>query len=55
MEPSPLTQVSRPETFKPKIVGLYEALFKVRSAAPRHCLTTHKELLLSAPAIAGRR
>ncbi|EOD48884.1 hypothetical protein GTA08_BOTSDO07757 [Neofusicoccum parvum] len=28
MEPSPLTQVSRPETFQPKIVQLYEALFQ---------------------------
>lgn len=30
MEASPLTQQSRPETFKPKIVQLYEDLFKVR-------------------------
>jgi hypothetical protein len=29
MEASPLTQQSRPETFKPKIVQLYETLFKV--------------------------
>ncbi|KAJ5880304.1 uncharacterized protein N7473_011357 [Penicillium subrubescens] len=28
MEASPLTQQSRPETFKPKIVQLYETLFK---------------------------
>jgi hypothetical protein len=26
MEPSPLTQVSRPETFQPKILRLYETL-----------------------------
>lgn len=30
MEASPLTQQARPETFQPKIVQLYEALFKVR-------------------------
>lgn len=30
MEPSPLTQDSRPEVFQPKIIRLYEALFKVR-------------------------
>jgi hypothetical protein len=29
MEPSPLTQVSRPETFQPKIIRLYETLFSV--------------------------
>jgi hypothetical protein len=29
MEPSPLTQDSRPEIFQPKIIRLYEALFKV--------------------------
>lgn len=28
MEPSPLTQVSRPEAFQPKIVQLYENLFR---------------------------
>ncbi|KAJ4985380.1 hypothetical protein SVAN01_09135 [Stagonosporopsis vannaccii] len=31
MEPSPLTQVSRPELFQPKIISLYETLFKVRA------------------------
>ncbi len=30
MDQSPLAQQARPETFKPKIVGLYEALFKVK-------------------------
>lgn len=30
MEASPLTQQSRPDTFKPKIVQLYEDLFQVR-------------------------
>jgi hypothetical protein len=30
MEASPLTQQARPETFKPKIVQLYENLFNVR-------------------------
>ena len=29
MEPSPLTQVSRPDVFQPKIIQLYETLFKV--------------------------
>lgn len=29
MEASPLTQQTRPETFKPKIVQLYEDLFQV--------------------------
>jgi hypothetical protein len=33
MEPSPLTQDSRPEVFQPKIIRLYEALFKVRLEA----------------------
>lgn len=28
MEPSPLTQQSRPESFQPKIVRLYETLFR---------------------------
>ncbi|KAF2258639.1 DUF1741-domain-containing protein [Lojkania enalia] len=28
MEPSPLTQVSRPDSFQPKIVRLYETLFR---------------------------
>jgi hypothetical protein len=31
MEPSPLTQDSRPEIFQPKIIRLYETLFKVRA------------------------
>jgi hypothetical protein len=30
MEPSPLTQDSRPESFQPKIIRLYETLFRVR-------------------------
>ena len=30
MEASPLTQQARPDVFQPKIVQLYEALFKVR-------------------------
>ena len=30
MDPSPLTQQARPEVFKPKVVELYERLFKVR-------------------------
>ncbi|KAJ5101651.1 hypothetical protein NUU61_003873 [Penicillium alfredii] len=34
MEASPLTQQSRPETFKPKIVQLYENLFKAEDAEP---------------------
>jgi hypothetical protein len=31
MEPSPLTQDSRPQIFQPKIIRLYETLFKVRA------------------------
>jgi hypothetical protein len=31
MEPSPLTQDVRPDSFQPKIVRLYETLFKVRA------------------------
>lgn len=30
MEPSPLTRQPQPEVFQPKIVQLYESLFKVR-------------------------
>jgi hypothetical protein len=29
MEPSPLTQDVRPDSFQPKIIRLYEALFRV--------------------------
>lgn len=36
MEPSPLTQVSRPDTFQPKIVKLYEALFQLPNADEDH-------------------
>ncbi len=28
MEASPLTQQTRPSTFQPKIIGLYDSLFK---------------------------
>jgi hypothetical protein len=31
MEPSPLTQDSRPQIFQPKIIRLYETLFRVRA------------------------
>jgi hypothetical protein len=34
MEPSPLTQDSRPEIFQPKIIRLYETLFKVCPLGP---------------------
>lgn len=34
MEPSPLTQDSRPDIFQPKIIQLYKTLLKVR--APIH-------------------
>ena len=34
MEPSPLTQDSRPEVFQPKIIHLYETLFKVCPLGP---------------------
>jgi hypothetical protein len=36
MEPSPLTQVSRPDVFQPKIIQLYETLFKVCMRYCRH-------------------
>lgn len=41
MEPSPLTQVSRPELFQPKIISLYETLFKVRMRPFRRQSRTH--------------
>ena len=34
MEPSPLTQQARPEVFQPKVVELYERLFKVTTTIP---------------------
>ena len=34
MEASPLTQQSRPEIFQPKVVQLYESLFKVCRPPP---------------------
>ncbi|ENI05489.1 hypothetical protein COCC4DRAFT_81118 [Bipolaris maydis ATCC 48331] len=34
MEPSPLTQVSRPQIFQPKIIHLYETLFKQTDDEP---------------------
>jgi hypothetical protein len=48
MEPSPLTQDSRPEIFQPKIIRLYETLFKVRAdwssvALPRTELLTSRQ------------
>lgn len=40
MEASPLTRQPPPEVFKPKIVQLYESLFKVGSASfPPHART----------------
>lgn len=36
MEPSPLTQDSRPEIFQPKIIRLYEQLFRVRFSSKGH-------------------
>jgi hypothetical protein len=65
MEPSPLTQDSRPEIFQPKIIRLYETLFKVRAdwssvALPRTELLTSRqeddedtELFLHRPDPAG--
>ena len=43
MEASPLTQQSRPETFKPKIVQLYETLFKV---CPSTCILSASQPIL---------
>lgn len=40
MEASPLTQQNRPETFQPKIVQLYETLFKV-CPSPMYANTTY--------------
>ena len=34
MEPSPLTQQARPEVFIPKVVELYEKLFRVGYNVP---------------------
>lgn len=41
MEVSPLTQQVRPETFQPKIVQLYEALFKACPTSPSNRLDTN--------------
>lgn len=41
MEPSPLTQVSRPELFQPKIISLYETLFKVRACRLNGVIVAH--------------
>ena len=35
MEQSPLTRQTPPETFQPKIIQLYESLFKVRFGSLR--------------------
>jgi hypothetical protein len=47
MEPSPLTQDSRPEIFQPKIITLYETLFKVRaykSSTANKALMLHRKM-----------
>jgi hypothetical protein len=36
MEASPLSQQARPESFQPKVVSLYETLFKVESTPQLH-------------------
>lgn len=36
MEPSPLTRQPQPDVFQPKIVQLYESLFKVRFPSSFH-------------------
>jgi hypothetical protein len=38
MEVSPLSQQLRPESFQPKVVRLYESLFKVRRPTPQYSL-----------------
>lgn len=43
MEPSPLTQVSRPDTFQPKVVQLYEALFQQPDAQVEEQELEHSE------------
>ncbi|EFQ35310.1 uncharacterized protein GLRG_10454 [Colletotrichum graminicola M1.001] len=42
MEASPLTRQPPPEVFKPKIVELYESLFKVRKTPRRACTTQQR-------------
>ena len=45
MEPSPLTQVLRPDFFQPKIVRLYETLFRVRVLL-RTCPAFYTQLMV---------
>jgi hypothetical protein len=49
MEASPLTQQTRPETFTPKIVQLYENLFKVCPSNPILPAPTHSDIQLQTP------
>ncbi|KAH6621617.1 hypothetical protein B0J18DRAFT_432959 [Chaetomium sp. MPI-SDFR-AT-0129] len=49
MEPSPLTHQPRPEVFQPKIVRLYEALFKDDSDEVEHSEGFWKEFFLLRP------
>lgn len=41
MEASPLTRQLPPEVFTPKIIQLYDSLFKVSSQLPALCLPLH--------------
>ncbi|KAK8165689.1 hypothetical protein BKA80DRAFT_271969 [Phyllosticta citrichinensis] len=49
MEPSPLTQQSRPETFTPKIVQLYELLFTEQDDEPEFSEGFWQEFFLLKP------
>jgi hypothetical protein len=45
MEPSPLTQQSRPEVFQQKIVELYDGLFKVTFQAGLRTVDANDNML----------
>ncbi|KAL5113444.1 hypothetical protein ACEQ8H_008688 [Pleosporales sp. CAS-2024a] len=55
MEPSPLTQDSRPEVFQPKIVRLYETLFKEEEEDTELSDGFWQEFFLHRPDAAGLR
>ncbi|KAF2090361.1 DUF1741-domain-containing protein [Saccharata proteae CBS 121410] len=55
MEPSPLTQQERPESFKPKIVHLYEELFNSPDEDAEHTEGFWQEFFLHKPDAASLR
>lgn len=55
MEPSPLTQVERPETFQPKIIRLYETVFRVRVPIPTGSPRITPSITPTQPRILKRR